>query len=498
VPGAEERLRLKLPADGRNLNDQMLVRVREPAALRHSDRIGTGGEVLCPGVTGALAAVAEFLGSVLGQRRSYLFAPDLASRIFNLTLPAALLLEEPPTTAATRVGLPEQRRGFALIPVVTMLASPRGRSLRRTVTMSFYLLPIVAADRHVDNTCDSESHVATRGFCEVEANSLAATFDWSPARARLDSSARPLTRYRVRGDLATYVSATDVMTLRQVIEHVALTVATRLAAGNTRPVDGRLADEMLRCISLSKSSLVFTWHRGHQRARGELTPARLAEFIVTQQSSLQPPPDIAALSLPQPMIPERIDSYYVWAHSCLVYDLEVDTAGGQPRHPIWNAGYVTYYMLSISALRETVLTLHREAEGRPTAFRMADRLAEVEEFFDLDLAVLPQKRFYDVLLEREGLRADFRNLREKLDVLVSEATIHVQQAQQRSLFLITVVIGAFTVFAAVATVVAGWGPQLRVAGVTVGRMTATFGLLGLFALTTLVAVWLGWRRAKRR
>ena len=75
---------------------------------------------------------------LLAQRRSLLFAPALAERIYNVMFPLGILSDV-------------QGIGFALIPWLTLIRGSFTSRIRHTIEFGMFLLPITdrRPDRHV-------------------------------------------------------------------------------------------------------------------------------------------------------------------------------------------------------------------------------------------------------------------------------------------------------------------------------------------------------------
>ena len=512
--GAKSRVGARL---GKNsyVNDLVISEVQH-----ESDRKLTPSE-MCSEIEETIQSVAQYLSLILGQRRSYLFTPALACRIFNVTLPAGLMIASGTLGGGARLASENPlRRGFIVVPVVTLICSPRGSRMRRTATVANYFIPVKldrlnGPNEHRHQPCG----LALRDLESDEAAEMSASWDLSPSRARISREERVLETYEVFGGLARYGSVgttpwSSDWTARRVLERILQLTMMCVTSGRAAIADARksrsqsdhiqgvraqINDEILRCLSLSKASLIFAWDtQTNVEDREDTWAHQMAGFLVSGDAAEMPRPEIDQLHTSKVLIPEGayVDSYFVAPHSCLVYEYR-SKAGrtAQKRSALFNIGYITYYLISLSAIRETVLALHHEVESVDTdieiAYAAASRIAEVEEVFDLDLGVRPQKRFYEELLRIDGVTSDFNNLREKLGVLTNESILRYQARQSRSLRVLTIIIAVAAIFSSVGILLPRHlvVPLLDFHSTHSAATLVLFGFLSVGALGWIVVLW---------
>lgn len=425
------------------------------------------------GETSCERELLQFLAVVWDQRRSYLFAPSMATRIHNVFLPVARLGFTPPSTSTPAHCL-------IVVPVVSLMASPVNHSFRRVVTVSLIVLPArsVRSDAPRLQTDPLEGWRIS-AIPERDMIDIAAQWDWSPARARKQAAV-----YEVSGTLVHYLDAgrttaaqlASCQTLHSFAESLVLSVGLWICNGRSAPMARRGAParkrqagraqverEVLESLHIAKTSVLLPW----TKESALRDPLQDADDLAASLTNLlfstvrQPRRDsiLAGFRLPEPPIPEGafISAYYVAPHSTLVHAYTIAGTPSQQRGPVWMLAYLSYLGIALSTIRASLLALHREVDQVTGAhghlLRTAEALVELEEVFDLQFAVKTHRAYYEEIRSRDGAMADYDQLVREVNQLRDEATLRRGHRQSQHLLVATALIAALTGPLAISSIV---------------------------------------------
>lgn len=396
---------------------------------------------------------AGYFAGVLAQRRSYLFSPGLAQRIYNIVLPAGFLM---PTAAG-------ESHPFMVLPFVTYVMSPSHDRFRRVVTVSVLFLPVQWA-------LGPDSALSLRTMTTAEAGDLAWTWDWSPARRRnVGDSKNGIAEWQLRGDLRGYlrggaaVSPSDGCMTSRGFTQVLLqgvssysyfgrdSISDEHQQGINKAVGEIIYVDTIRAMLASKTSLVFTSPLSGSDGSTETNvdsnlrqdARQIADYLILHSDSGPEHPLTSSLHVDLPMIPEadRLDAYFVPPHSALVHSYDPGGGWNQRRLPFWMVGYVVYYIAALSSLRAAIVGINHEVDHMPRKRRSVEQMGEVmiemEEVFDFDFIVRPNRQFFEALRDADGLTRDFDLLEKKVERARSDTMLAIEATRADLLRQIT-------------------------------------------------------------
>jgi hypothetical protein len=434
-----------------NANDTMVVQGGD---------LGSDGPVL-----------VRYLAAALGQRRSYLFAPSLATRFHNVFLPLGRLVPLPTT------GAPAGPVGHQLLvaPFVTLVGSAAHRAFRRTVTLTLLLLPIEERSPAPGSGTGSLGTPALRALEDRETSEIAAQWDWSPARLR-----RSTARYQLTGQLKDYlatsphgsVDSRPSFTLRSLAESLLVNAAASVSLGR-HPSASRgpwrrgeveacreeLTQEAFQSLHITKTSTILTWcgpddNQGPSD-QAEKAGKSLANLLFSTVRSPLREAMLDRFALPEAPIPEGpfVGAYYIAPHASLVYSYVIAGEESQRRGPIWMTAYLAYLGLALSSIRAALLALHREVDRITDVpgqlLHTAETLAELEEVFDLQFAVKTHRNYYEEIRQRDGALEDYSWLVKKVELLRDEAMLRRQHKENGRVLMVSVMVGVLTTVLAI-------------------------------------------------
>lgn len=483
-PAGFEVRHLKLPPLFAEISSQGSERTSWDPVLLGGGVDGPDGNVVNPNDTIVVARsdpsaaerdLLEYLAVVWGQRRSYLFAPALATRIHNVFLPVGLLERTSPAMPSS------DEEALIVAPIVTLVASPMSHSFRRVVTLSLVVLPVRGASRTGAATvgdADPLDGWRVGRISEPDLVEVAAQWDWSPARARNGPQV-----YELSGTLARYLALypspparrADRHTFRSLAETLLVCVGLSMCTGRAevtadasgtsrRDRDLALVEhEALESLHIAKTSLVFAWVDDDPNVDPFFAADELAASFTNLLFSTvrRPRRDVLleSLKMPESPVPEGAftSAYYLAPHSALVHGYAVAGAESRRRGPVWMLSYLSYLVIALSAIRASLLALHREldqvADSRGHPLRTAEALVELEEVFDLQFAVKAHKAYYEDIRSRDGSLADYAQLVREVSLLRDEATLRRAHEQSRRLLVATALVAALTGPLAISSVV---------------------------------------------
>ncbi len=467
--------------------------------------------------------LVRYLAALFGHRRSYLFAPSLATRMHNVFLPLGRLV----TTNGSAHEL-------LVAPFVTLVGSSAHRAFRRTVTVTMVVMPVERPG--VANPLpDDISGMRLRTLEDSELVDVAAQWDWSPARLR-----RNVTEYELQGALRTYLDQSPnwapvrrpTSTLRSLAETLLVTTALSVSLGRTpsaRLAHRRHAEvcrrqvvhEALQSLHIAKTSTILSWSHPEPGARATGQAANTAASLTNLLFSTVRLPlresILGQFALPDPPIPEGayISAYYLAPHATLVYSYVVAGEESERRSPAWMAAYLGYLGLALSGIRASLLALHREVDRLTDSpgelLQTAGALVELEEVFDLQFAVKAHRQYYEEIRRRDGAMDDYESLVKKISLLRDEATLRRQHQENHHVLEATVMIVVLTAIlaipAAVDLLASGTAHATRhawgVVVVVIGATSAAFGIVLAVVSAAkpisrrAVRRWVRWRVARR-
>lgn len=438
-----------------------------------------------PGVTpGSLWELQLFFCEFLAQRRGAIFASHVSERIYSIWLPPGVITLSESNSKA-------ERRWFALLPVVTVVRRPYRTDWRYAMSLSTLFVPLWPDGRPGPLGPNSARPMCADEVVDVVSSTSGnSTYMRTPSAIECDlAEDSPLHRYLSeivddnRRDFSTRYTGPafcsrpagsrdrprqDVpKTLRGWIELLLLTAA-ELPRRTDERVDDRilleyqqaddriLPDEVLRCLRVNGfwSVLLLTdsmkactvasniahdrWWPVPTESPGTVddlasgvprSVADLFELFAGSNRSFPPTPE------------DRVDvlstggrAHMTWRipsqHTIVTIYRRADDAF--PSFSSLNlAGWFAYMAVGVTCAWQTMYSLTHETDKLTDVAELSqlghDRIMDLEDVYDLDVAWPAYEDFYRRLRGLLGVERQYRNIKERLDLLFTFA-----QAEQRT------------------------------------------------------------------
>jgi hypothetical protein len=425
-------------------------------------------------------AVSWLLLQLLAHRRSRLFGPKLARRIFNVMLPYALL--EPVDGAVPG-------RPWLVQPTFSLFSMPDRREFRRLFSFTVFMVPV-----EVTPATDGAVHrdVGDRALATSEI--AAATRGWAVA---VSPPVEAQASFTVSGPLPSYLAATSprgladlglapstpaetlctqgrdgswapaALTTRQVTEAIAFTHALRLVAGPGRtletPACRHIGERVLTSLSASRvSSLVVLDETPRLSAP---RPGVFGEAMQKVMSAVADDvrlygPDEWSYRIDRPFYDE--DGYEISVmpgQRCVIVTTFSDRQHRFRESGLLQAGWIAYMVIGTATAGGMIRALYHDIEEANDPTKIADVeheiVVDLHEIYDLDITGEMYKHRYRLLRGLLGVDDDYTALRNKLHALHDETMTKFERgAQQRleyltlAIVLLSVLILAFTIVVA--------------------------------------------------
>lgn len=386
----------------------------------------------------------RYLAAAMGQRRTYLFTASLATRIHNVVLPIGRLYEQRRSNPSP---------SYLVAPIVTLIRSAARRGFRRTVTVTLVLLPIANGS---SNSAAWRVGWPSQLDMDRDIIDITAQWDWSPARKRLQAQ-----NLRLEGSLRSYLASqlpqedfSIDFTLRSLAETLLVLVGQLVSNDPERSKRDLIESEALQSLHIAKTSILLPWVDEGDPATAnrdaEAIASPMANLLFTTVRSPLRTNLLSEMALPESPIPEGrfVASYYVAQHATLIYAYVKTGEESQKRSPIWMLAYLSYLGIALSAVRSSLLGLHREVDRIGEIPRQlgetAETMVELEEVFDLEFAVKTHRSYYEVMRERDGTLTDYGVLLSKVALLRDEATVRRQHQENVRVIIASAAIAALT------------------------------------------------------
>lgn len=420
-----------------------------------NDYLLTKGE-FDPAETTNPCAISWLLAQLLAHRRSRLFGPSLAKRIFNVLLPYTVL-------CSTR----QDARDWVMQPAFSLFSMPERSEFRPLFSFTLFMVPVRAGEAP-----DGTRTVTGRG---VERSELAATASGWALAVATPFEAQPT--FTAVGPLPAYLEANSPqglgelglsaseqtqqlmrighdgsqapasLTIRQITEAIAFTYALRLVAGPggevTQPNRRKIGERVLTSMSASRVSAVVLLDSNPTNTMGD----QLDALKAAMKSTAGP----VQVELDKE---HRIDrAYYdsgryaigvLPGQRCIVVTtLERDQQSYQ-ESGLLQAGWIAYIAIGAATATGMIRALYRDIERADSPRKIADVeheiVVDLHEIYDLDITGEMYKHRYKLVRGLLGVEEDYAALMNKLQALHQRATTTFEQRAQRRLEWLTVAI----------------------------------------------------------
>jgi hypothetical protein len=431
-------------------------------------------------------AVSRLLCQLLGHRRSRLFGPSLAGRIFNVLLPHAILSPSPLQDAEDQPLYGQ----WILQPALSLFSGDRDRGIRPVFTLTLFMVPVEDAD--------ADSSLGLR-FKErgmpVQEIYESVQMGWS-----LASSRPPLWRptFLVSGPLVEYVHKLDLcapenltlrgstnsrsspacggpdqlawdrLTLRQVTEASLYPTVVRMVQGPAGVADRRTREEIgervLTSLSASRVSSVVVVDKCFKK-RDPNSASSDSEFPGSLEMLME---RISGSTRIAPRRRYRLDRFFfdedgyaigvLPANRCVVVTTDAKAQLGYLESGLMQAGWIAYMVIgaatAIGLMRSIYYDIEKVSRSKPSAIASIERevVVDLHEIYDLDITWEMYRHRYRLLRDRLGITRDYKALQSKLQALYRETSTRFEDTAQVRLIWLTAAIVLLTLAVVIVTV----------------------------------------------
>lgn len=439
---------------------------------------------------GELEKLRRFVAVLMAQRRSEIFASDLSARMYHVWLPPGLVVPDSRCDPVLKGGPNLFSSSYALLPYVTLVRRPYRDSWRQTVSVSFVFVPWAGL---IDAAASPPRITAHDVDLIVGATWGSSTYIPRGGRASWALEDSPLREYlatwcgddSARAGPAIWGEASGACppvgaTLRQWLEQMIFAAAKAHLPDENETV---VADEVLRAMRLTRLWSVLLLSK-------PLNPASSGPGAYVDNTGCWWP-QAPGRGNPMASVPREI----LGVLRELAQRDRVLLPTGADRIDVTGAGgtaYMSWYLPNVRAV-VTAYSLREEAFPRFSAVNLFGRLAhvavagasaqatldalgravstskgidhmaneahervlELEEMYDLDIAWPEYTRFYQRLRSLAGLDRQYAHVRDRVDLLARFFEIKSradQETRRDETFKDLKLVGRFAIGPAVALV----------------------------------------------
>jgi hypothetical protein len=362
--------------------------------------------------------VAYDLLLLLGIRRSVIFAPQMATRIFNVCLPVGRLaprkadVQDNERTTAYQSEVSD----YLVLPVVTLDAKLGGTHVRKTFSITLVLVPVTKDfDRARMVSAHELHHVYYETEFELQDSSLKEFLQPDvQTNSKWVGSAIRLLDLIWKNVYDTLVQAKDLPEQREQWQEVYNQLST----------SGRAVGCIL--VPWLDEAVIEGFYRNNLPLNARAGLKRIADPTHhLPDESRHAFPDIIEL---QSML--VIDKGKINSDSLSFYNKQVarfvelicSKYESFPSGSIkWAFAWCLYMSIGISILDATIHSFYGEIASKQDAKTLVkienDLVEDMDEFYDLEIRYLLFKEIYEALRSLAGTDQDFRMLKEKLNAL---------------------------------------------------------------------------------
>jgi hypothetical protein len=433
-------------------------------------------------------AISRLLCQLLGHRRSRLFGPSLAGRIFNVLLPHAIMSPSPLEEGDQKqpsYGL------WVLQPALSLFSGDRDRGVRPVFTLTLFMVPVEdAGDGAPPGLRFNERSMLDREIYE------SVQVGWS-----LASSRPPLVRptFLVSGPLVEYVHKLDQcapehwtlwksanlrsspacdgrhrlewdrLTLRQVTEASLYPTVVRMVQGPAGMADRHTREEIgervLTSLSASRVSSVVVVDHKLKKPDAERRTSSDGDFPGSLKSLMQA---ISGTTRIAPRRRYRLDRFFfdddgyaigvLPAARCMVVTSDADAQLGYLESGLMQAGWIAYMVIgaatAIGLMRSIYFDIEKVSRSKPSGIASIERevVVDLHEIYDLDITWEMYRHRYRLLRDRLGITRDYQALQSKLQALYRETSTRFEDTAQVRLIWLTAAIVLLTFAVVIVTV----------------------------------------------
>jgi hypothetical protein len=468
--------------------------------------------------TEAARPLSHLFLELLAQRRSLLFAPALAERIYNVMFPLGILTDS-------------RGVGFALIPWITLIRGSFTSRVRHTIEFGMFVLPITD-HRPEEQELSSVAELEERNLDIGEVVRIAArgdgsgpTFSWerNPHEYKLSG---PLRRYLV--DLRHHLQ--DCLSLETKVagevvrsDSSVVAVLDSILEGLTAPtVTMRKATEGLNACLVGQ---LFSEHSHIKRKESRI---RVEQFGDEIAQSIAMNLVISVLSCaPENIAGDRDDGakgvakvldqwvgyqgtssakiyeepswalFHLEPHRCFLILYDSTRREFPTVTPLQPIGWLAYIMGSLAALTEMLTSFYHEIEEPEDIGQLlgvtSDIVLNFDEIYDLDILWHAYRRVYDRCVKALKIDHDYDQLMRKVGGIRAEVETTSRIRTENSVQAIGLLGAVVAIF-----VVLIEASQLHAIDNFLWHRPIGLAIASLFLLLTVIMVlYLGWHFTER-
>lgn len=425
------------------------------------------GDHLCE----LLQPMTRLFLEVLGQRRTLMFSPALAERIYHVMYPPGIL--------SLRCGEDEETPGYVVLPWITMIRSPYTSRFRHTIEVSMILVPVV------DRRCDGQMlrsldelpsrplNVAEIAHFVGRSDGAAPAFSWDVEPDRYDMGG-PLLHYlrslaafvdgippfrkkRVGGEYLVYDN-NSVRALQQVLSkalgpsncllsmreltelvgsglcgHLLLRRSNRKIRVESELRLQRFPDELAQSIALNQTTCVMLVSDEYRRSARNWTARSVASWI-DQWTGSQDVQSSVVYDQPAWSL-YHMDPLRTFL---VLYDRHYQDF--PDRSVLQPLGWLAHMTASLSALTEMLVSFYHEVEEPDDVDELlpitSDIVLNFDELYDLDILWRAYRNVYDRCRSSLKINEDYDQLRRKVAAIRSDVEARTRERTDRGIRLI--------------------------------------------------------------
>jgi hypothetical protein len=374
--------------------------------------------------------VAYDLLLFLGIRRSALFRPQLALRVFNISLPVGRLKPRPikvPEDGEERKAYQTEVSSFLIVPIITLNAKPGNNYFRKSLSLSLLLIPI-------DESFTGTRKVSAHEICHINGDTEFELID------------SPLKDFLLNFKLA---SQEQIQSIPELLEIVCRTVCDIINNGCDIKEQEQLWELAYDQLSFSKqitqcilspmldNATIEKFHLSKMSPdfRRELRSIITPEQYFRDKSYFQFP-DVVNFEKMVIIDESMIDSNYLTFFNKESSKLIGFMYNGSEHFPEfsvkWLFDYEFYMSVSMSILDTMIHDFYKELvsvehDAEKLGNLEKEFFKDIDEFYDLDNYDSDYKEMFKKLRSVDGLERDFEELKERLQALKTNLVLDEQR-----------------------------------------------------------------------
>ncbi len=378
--------------------------------------------------------VAYDLLLLLGLRRSHIFTFEMATRVFNISLPIGRLkpVEKREELTYAKKRYQDEVGNYLVLPIISLngRVTKNISNFRNTLAVSLLLVP-------VNNIFSNKRKVSPHEMHHVYEKTEFELID-SPLKKFLKSGA-----------------AFEGLTLSNFLRHICLETVEMMNV-NEESIEIELSNILPISMQITEAILSpnVTDSNIEEFQQESVATELFNDFrnIITPHQSLDDVafayyPNVADFRKMSITDNLKLDSNYMTFYNRQRSRLIIFHGINQERFPqssiFWSLSWGFYMNLSVSVLKAMIHSFYHEissSDKRQVKTLMkieSDLIEDIDEFYDLDLRISVYKEMYEKIRRLDGVNKDFRMLKEKLGSLKTNLVLEEQTKVNSRILLLT-------------------------------------------------------------